>query len=714
VPLLLDLPGLALVAGCLVLGLGLAAGGPPWLTLGERVVIGIVLAVVALTLLGYVVALATGVTVGVVLLLALAGLVAGGFLLWRHRGRYYLPAFPRWSGAPDLPAFPRRSGAPDLPAFPRRSGAPHLPAFPRWSGAPDLPAFPRRSGAPDLPAFPRRSGAPFALLAAVAVVALVMGYLFGRAVEITPDAWLAHYNNTWSDWSSHASYATAFVYGQNLPPQNPIFAGTPFRYPFAPDFASALLVGGGWTIPAALAWPSWAMTVLALSGLILWARRLTGGISAGVIAVTLTLLGGGIGFWFFFGDGARLGLLNALTHIPRTYDRFDPPVNIQWYNPVLSYYLPQRSFVFGAAIVMAVVLLLTPPLLATPFFRWRETLKTIGQSWQHWRLESEAVAFLIAGVLAGLLPLFHVESLAVLGIVAACWALLFPRPAWIGFFALMVLLAVPRLLMAVPGDPGAPPEHQYPRWLIGWMSGTDFPPWFWIKNTGLFWPFLLLALLSPLALRGRSRLLIAPFSAVFLVANLIKFQPWDWDNSKLLVFWYLASAVAVGAVLVRIARAHLVGAIVAAAVWLSLVASGVLSLMQFLPPQGPAYVWFSAEEVQLAAEVRRTTPPRAVFITGEEPNNPIADLAGRSVLMSYPGWLWSYGINYTQREADLARIYNGGTQALDLLRRYHAGYVVIGPNERSSFHPNLDYFNAQFRLVLHTANYEIYAVPPPR
>jgi hypothetical protein len=452
------------------------------------------------------------------------------------------------------------------------------------------------------------------------------------------------------------------------------------------------------------------MTVLALSGLILWARRLTGGIGAGVVAVTLTLLGGGIGFYYFFGDAARLGLIHALLHIPRTYDRFDPPLNVQWYNPILSYYLPQRSFVFGAAVVMAVLLLLTPPLLATPFFRWRETFSTIRRSWRHWTLNSEAVAFLVAGGLTGLLPLFHVHSLVVLGIVTACWALLFPRPAWLGFVAVTLLLAVPRLLMAVPGDPGAPPEHQYPRWLIGWVSGADFPPWFWIKNTGLFWPVLLIALLSPLALRGRARLLIAPFSLVFLAANLIKFQPWDWDNSKLLVFWYMASAVAVGAVLVWLARLHLVGAIVAVAIWLSLVASGVLSLLQFLPPQGPSYVWFSSEEVGLAAQVRRLTPPKAVFVTGEQPNNPIADLAGRPVLMSYPGWLWSYGINYAQREVDIARIYSGGPEAIGLLSQYHADYIVIGPTERSAYHPNAAYFNAQFKLVLHTPNYDIYAV----
>jgi hypothetical protein len=661
VSLLLDLPGLALVAAVLVLGLGLASGGPPWLTWGERVVIGIVLAVVVLTLWGYILALAIGVTTGLVLLLALIGLAAGGFLIWRH-----------------------------LPQL--RSAVAARP----WA-----------------------QPAAISVAVAVAVVALAMGYLFLRAVEVTPTAWLAHYNNTWSDWSFHASYTTTFVYGHNLPPQNPIFSGTPFRYTFAPDFASALLVAGGWSIPAALAWASWGMTVLALSGLILWARRLTGGIGAGVIAVTLTLLGGGVGFWVFFGDAARSGLINTLAHIPRTYDRSCPDVtcispsyNVQWYNPILSYYLPQRAFVFGAAIVMAALLLLTPPLLTTPFFRWRETIDTIRQQWRSWSIKSEAVAFLIAGGLTGLLPFFHVHSLVVLGIVTVCWAILFPRPAWLGFFVVMAVLAVPRLLMAVPGDPGAPPDHQYPRWLIGWVSGTDFPPWFWLKNTGLFWPLLLLALLSPLALRGRIRSLIAPFSLVFLVANLIKFQPWDWDNSKLLVFWYLASAVAVGAVLVRLARAHLAGAVVAAAIWLSLVASGVLSLLQYLPPQGPAYVWFTTEEVQLAELVRQQTPPKAVFVTGEQPTNPIADLAGRSVLMSYPGWLWSYGINYTQREADLARIYNGGPQALDLLHHYHADYVVIGPSETTAFRPNADYFRGQFRLVVHTANYQIYAVPP--
>jgi uncharacterized membrane protein len=80
--------------------------------------------------------------------------------------------------------------------------------------------------------------------------------------------------------------------------------------------------------------------------------------------------------------------------------------------------------------------------------------------------------------------------------------------------------------------------------------------------------------------------------------------------------------------------------------------------------------------------------------------------------MSYPGWLWSYGINYGQREADIRKIYDGGATALALLHRYHADYVVVGPNEMAMLHPNLDYFTTNFRLALHTEHYQIFAVPP--
>lgn len=659
--------GLALATGGV--GVAIARRLPPFLTLGERLVGGLVAAVVGVDMLGVLLALVLGLHPTVPLLLtALATLAALGLLIGR----------PAW----------RAELARD------------------WEAGAWWP----------------RSLAERRLLAAIIVVAAALAFLFGRAVEVTPGAWLAHYNNTWSDWSFHAAYTTTFVYGQNLPPQNPLFAGTRFRYPFAPDFASALLMAGGWSLPAALTWPAWAMATMALSGLLLWARRLTGNLGSGIIAVLLTLLGGGLGFWFFLGDAARQGLIGALLHASQSYDRYPPPVNIQWYNPILSYYLPQRSFVFGAAMVMAVLLLLSAALGETPLLAWRQALAALLNARS--RLDDQGVAFLLAGALAGLLPWFHVHSLLVLGVVTIVWALLWPRPAWLLFAAAVVVLALPRLAAAIPGDLSAPTALHYPRLQLGWVANDGLQGanllhlplvwvWFWIKNTGLFLPLLLMALLTPFALPLRSRLLLAPFLAVFLVANIVVFQPWEWDNTKVLVFWYLAGGVAVGAFLVWLARRWRDGWIASSLVGVTLIASGALSLIQWLPPQGPTFSWFSREDITLADSVRRSTDPHAIFLTGDEVTNPIADLAGRPVLMSYRGWLWTYGIDYSRREANIAQMFIGAPNALDLLHQYRVNYVLVGPEELSTWHANQGFFDRSLPLLTRTAHYRVYIVPPP-
>lgn len=647
--------GALLTLTTLALGVSIACWLPRPLNRPERLVVGLIAAIVGATLAGYLLALLIGVHLPLVLLLIAATALVSILLTTSRRGRAEL-------------------------AFVRRL-------------RPE--AFDRQA---------------LGLLAGMLVIAIAMAFLFARAIVAAPGGLYAHYNNVWSDWSFHASYATTFAYGQNLPPQNPLFASTPFRYPFAPDFASALLLAGGWSVPAALIWPAFAMATLALGGLVLWARRLTGSSAPGMLAVTLTLLGGGLGFWFFLQDASAHGLITTLTSMPRTYDRFEPPVNIQWYNPILSYWLPQRSFVFGAAIVLAVLLLLTPAVYGTACWQWSKAWRALGRLERRPPGEEDAL-FLWAGMLAAALPWFHVHSLVVIGIVTLTWAIVLPRPGWLLFGVPVLLLAVPRLLFAVPGDPSAPVALHYPRLQLGWLAGTDNPVWFWIKNTGAFWPLLLIALLSPLALRGRARFLLAPFCLVFLVANVIVFQPWDWDNTKVLVFWYLAGGVAVGAVLVWLWRTGWPGRAAAVLLWLTLAASGILSLLPALPPRGPTYVWFSSEEVALAAAVRDRTDPHAIFVTGDRPTNPVADLAGRSVLMSYRGWLWTYGIDYAQRERDIAHIYAGDAQALPLLRRYHATYVVIGPDELATWHANLDYFQTNFQLLLRTANYQIYRVP---
>ena len=83
-------------------------------------------------------------------------------------------------------------------------------------------------------------------------------------------------------------------------------------------------------------------------------------------------------------------------------------------------------------------------------------------------------------------------------------------------------------------------------WQFGWDHGQENPVWFWLKNTGLFIPLTLAALLwrhDGKALVSRKLLVFClPFTLCFIIPNVLKMAPWIWDNIKVLFYWWLASA----------------------------------------------------------------------------------------------------------------------------------------------------------------------------
>ena len=86
--------------------------------------------------------------------------------------------------------------------------------------------------------------------------------------------------------------------------------------------------------------------------------------------------------------------------------------------------------------------------------------------------------------------------------------------------------------------------------------------------------------------------------------------------------------------------------------------------------------------MKVADWVRDHTSPTAVFAVADDHNSPIPTLAGRRELIGYAGWLWTYGLaDYIQKGEDDKRILGGDPSALDLSRKYHVDYVMIGPQE---------------------------------
>jgi uncharacterized membrane protein len=77
--------------------------------------------------------------------------------------------------------------------------------------------------------------------------------------------------------------------------------------------------------------------------------------------------------------------------------------------------------------------------------------------------------------------------------------------------------------------------------------------------------------------------------------------------------------------------------------------------------------------------------------------------------MRYSGHLSSHGIDYTEREADVKRIYEGTATAEILLQKYDIGYVLISPEERASLTVNEQYFQ-KYPVIAEKGQYKIYKI----
>ena len=116
--------------------------------------------------------------------------------------------------------------------------------------------------------------------------------------------------------------------------------------------------------------------------------------------------------------------------------------------------------------------------------------------------------------------------------------------------------------------------------------------------------------------------------------------------------------------------------------------------------------------MEAAAWARSETDPKAIFLAAPDHNEPIPSLAGRRVVIGYPGWVWSYGLtDWGQKEADVAVMLRGDPRTPELIKQYHVAYVVIGPHERTpSWLANQTYWEQHGRLVHSNLEYLIYRV----
>jgi hypothetical protein len=550
-----------------------------------------------------------------------------------------------------------------------------------------------------------------------AATAIVLWKVFNKAMIQDTEGISTGLLNNFGDLPFHLSVITGFAYGNNFPPEDPTYAGVRFTYPFLSDFVSAIFVKSGSDLRQSMFIENFILAISFVGLLHRWALVMLRDRLAAVITPLLVLLNGGFG-WVLLINKANSddnGLLGVFSNLPPSFTVI-PETTWRWGNAISTLLIPQRGFLMGLPLAVMVFTqwwLVTEPAPAEIKKKDQKRTKRVEVSdepgvWTF--LAQPTVRRMIgAGIVAGLLPLAHAHTFVVVMSMGACLALIQRRwRDWFVFFFVASIIALPQLWWSTSHS--AVQAGKFFAWEIGWDHGKDNPLWFWFKNTGIFVPLIIAALLyrgKEYLISRRLLLFYLPFTLCFIVPNFLKMAPWIWDNIKVLFYWWVASAPLVALLLARLWKDNAVRRAIAIVLFVFVTLAGALDVAG-IALRSVKYGIFDIAGMQLAEIVKAQTSPRALIVHAPVHNDPIF-LTGRKSLMGYPGHIWTHGLEFSQRETDIKRIYLGAPNADQLLKDYGIEYAVVGPLERQVMQVNESFF-ARFEKIGDVGGYQLYKI----
>lgn len=562
---------------------------------------------------------------------------------------------------------------------------------------------------------------------------------------------------TYGDMSMHLSFITSLARQGVFPPDYSLLPGARLSYPFLSDSVSSSLYLLGTPLRLAYCLPMWLAGAQVFFGCWLFLRALLNGGRRCAVAWTLFFFNGGLGLLYFL-DPREGGFSRIFTEFYQTPTNLSDK-NIRWVNVLVDMLLPQRATLFGWA-----VLFTTLYLLARAVFQGKSRY------------------FLLAGLLAGALPMIHTHSFLALALVCGAWLTAFllkglglsAHGAWIGKILIVLgLIAMPVLksrldwhgqgespwllfaacagvalwaaalavlavlqcrrgkgwqiaktwgillatacLLALPqlftwtfrqvGGGGMLRGH------FGWVTGEDNYLWFYIKNLGLTAVFALAGLL---AAKKEAFARYCPAMAIWFLAELVEFQPNDYDNNKLLYvgFLFLCCAAADSLCRVRDFIGWLCGSY-----RLSCAAGGLVLLLMSAPAlltMGREYVskyeLFGEGALSLVRYIEDEVPAGAVVLTDQRHNNEVASLAGRTVVCGSPSYLYYHGLDYYGNEAAAREMYEEPEANRGLFEEYGVEYVLVSDFEEDSFQVDQEGLDRMFERVFDDGTRVLYKV----
>jgi hypothetical protein len=470
-------------------------------------------------------------------------------------------------------------------------------------------------------------------------------------------------SNNLGDLSLHLTYIRSMANGVAFWPSDPILHGIKLHYPLGMDLLNSLLTLAGLDVYRGLVLTG--LLCCAATGFALWRW-------GGAFAIAGFLFNGGL---------AGFAIFNS-------WQFADYQDRAAWKCIPLALFVTQRGLLYA---IPAGLLLMTS---------WRG--RFFGGEKQ-WKLPLAIEILLYASM-----PLFHLHTFIFLSFLLGSWLvwLAFERkPECKSLLALVAISFIPATLLTglVSGfGESSSALHLHP----GWVRENEGFLWFWFWNFGTL-PLFAGALFVMLALNLRAQIRAAAFVfpavAIFLLACVVMFAPWEWDNTKLMLWCYLAVLPFLWECL--IARLPLCLRI---ACCILLFFSGFVSLAGGLNGSHESYELAQRGEMDAVAGAVRALPVDATFAASPAYNHPLL-LNGRNIAVGYDGHLFSHGVvNYREEEARLKSLMLGEPGWRKIAGDMNVRYLFWGTREKEEFQGSSQPWKTEDRLIFQHPLFEIF------
>jgi hypothetical protein len=544
-------------------------------------------------------------------------------------------------------------------------------------------------------------------------------YLISKTFYIDPSGNFRTAAAGYGDIPLHLTQISKFAFTKwNL--LDPIYAGARLQYPFILSLICGVILKatGSWSF--SVLGPVYFLATANIVLLFIIYKKILKKSLWIFLAIFVFLFGGGMGGYRYIVDAItnHQSLNQFLTMlVDKTistiskWDAIYPNQNLDYGSPISLVFLHQRTFFLGLFGFLIFLWLL---------FKLYEKAKLRHAIW--------------AGVILGLLPLWHTHAfvaaviVAVVTLIVALFENKIALAKLIGLAAgIGLVISLPQLWYLMSSKNTLAANASFLALRLGWMVAPTigsvtfgssnhtifslaYLKFLWV-NFGLILPMFIAAAI----LVKKNIWLKISFCgglALLLAVMLVRFQPWDYDTNKILVYFQVLAAPAIVYLLMKIyERFKIIGAVVVVVSSILLLYSGLLdNLPRLLVSKQSTPVIFDTNAQKMAEYIKTNIPENDQILTGNSHLNLVSSLCGREVLEGYPGWLWTRGIDYGGREAEIKSFYANPTLADQIIAKYSIKYVLLDSSVKYDFGASQTIFDQTFHKIYEIGNYSLYRI----